>query len=159
MALFPGWTAPDFTIDTALGPVRFHAWLAGGWGIVVTHPDDYSPQSLRSAVAWARSGARPVRLLGLASSGHEARQVESLEFPIIQDGAEGVAALWRGFSVDVGPAGTTLDEHMVFVLDPARTIRTTVSYPPSRNRDFAEIIQVVEACDTGCAALRDRRAA
>ncbi|MBB2200608.1 thioredoxin domain-containing protein [Gluconacetobacter tumulisoli] len=169
MALFPGWAAPDFAAETTAGPIRFRAWLDGAWGIVITHPDDYSPQTLRSGMAWARSCTRPVKLLGLSSAGRHlgagtanqaaARPAEGPEFPTIRGDAGGIAALWRGVPPDVGPAAAPLDEHVVFIVDPTGMIRTTLSYPPSGDRNFADIIQVVEAFDTGCRSVRHRHAA
>jgi thioredoxin-dependent peroxiredoxin len=169
MALFPGWTAPDFAAETTAGQIRFHAWLDNGWGVVVTHPGDYSLQSLLGAVAWARSCARPIKLLGLSSAGRHAEDGMALpaaavvadipDFPIIQDDTGRIASLWRGVTTDVASTGAPFDDHVVFIVDSARTIRTTISYPPSRDRNFVEIIEVVEAFDTGCHSARHTRRA
>lgn len=160
MALFPGWTAPDFTTETAEGPIHFHAWLDGGWGIVVTHPDDYSLRSLRGAAAWARSCTRPVKLLGLSSRKRNAFVAGIPDFPIVQGDAERIASLWRGATTDVGSNDAPFDEHAVFIVNAARTIQTTISYPSSCDRNFGEIIQVMKAFDAGChSTQRTRRAA
>ncbi|MCQ9156648.1 thioredoxin domain-containing protein [Acidomonas methanolica] len=170
MALFPGWTAPDFRADTTAGPISFHSWLDGCWGIVIMRPGDFSPQTLRSAAVWAQSRPRPVKLLGLSSAGRSAAEgaghqvitsaADISDFPIIRNDAGNVAALWRGVDVDVGPAGAPIAEHVVFVVDPARTIRTTLSYPSSRDRDLAELIRCVDALDiNGTCAWRPSRAA
>ncbi|MBB2168873.1 peroxiredoxin [Gluconacetobacter aggeris] len=161
MALFPGWQAPDFAAETNAGPIHFHTWLQGSWGIVITHPADYDLDSLRRAVAWALGRTQPVRLLGLSPR----RDNDSPHGPgftmVTAQDANRVARVWQGVMQDIGdivPA-TPMAERTVYVVDPDLTIRTTLSHPPARGRHFTDIIQATEALGLEDIPLRPIRAA
>ncbi|MFW7269020.1 peroxiredoxin [Gluconacetobacter sp. Hr-1-5] len=161
MTLFPGWQAPDFTVQTTAGQIHFHAWLRGSWGIVITHPTDYDLDGLRRAGAWALSRAQPVRLLGLSPC-HDDSSPHGPGFTIVgQQDANRVARAWQGVTQDIGdivPA-VPMAERAVYVIDPALTIRTVLSYPPVHGRHFTDIIQAAEALGLEELPLRPVRAA
>ncbi|MBB2205329.1 thioredoxin domain-containing protein [Gluconacetobacter takamatsuzukensis] len=161
MTLFPGWQAPDFTAETNAGPIHFHAWQQGSWGIVITHPADYDLDGLRRAGAWALSRSQPVRLLGL-SPAHDDDSPYGPGFTMVtQQDATRVARAWQGVTVDIGdiiPEAPTA-ERAVYIIGPDLTIRTTLSHPPARGRQFTDIIQTAEALGLEDIPLRPVRAA
>ncbi|MBB2168100.1 peroxiredoxin [Gluconacetobacter aggeris] len=167
MALFPGWTAPDFACDTTSGPVRFHTWLGSSWGVVLTHLDDYTFQSLEAGMAWANACTRPIKVLGLDSTSHEYsvpadRPSVSLPVPRLIDPSGAVQGLWHGIAVDIGCKASAFDDdHVVYFLDPAKTIRMTLSYPISQHRDFSEVVAILHAleADRHCGCRPALRAA
>ncbi|MBB2187867.1 thioredoxin domain-containing protein [Gluconacetobacter liquefaciens] len=160
MALLPGWMAPDFACDTTWGPIHFHMWLGAGWGVVLTHVDDYTPHSLQNGMEWASSCFRPIRMLGLNAAADDIhasdrRPPAPTSVPRIIDPSGAVRTLWRGIAIDVGgEASAFSDDHVVYFLDPSRTIRMTLSYSSRRNLDFSDVISVLDALganrDCGC---------
>lgn len=168
MALLPGWTAPDFACDTTSGPIRFHAWLGSGWGVVLTHLDDYTTQSLGAGMDWAKTCARPIKVLGLDSPPHERRapprprQSAPSPVPRLVDPTGAVRTLWRGIAIDAGHDAPALDDdHVVYFLDPAKTIRMTLSYSLFQSSDFSDIVSVLHAlgADRHCGCRPIRKAA
>ncbi|MFT8421449.1 MAG: peroxiredoxin [Gluconacetobacter sp.] len=151
MALLSGRMAPDFVCDTTSGPIRFHTWLGSGWGVVLTHVDDYTPHSLRDGMEWASSCLRPIRVLGLnaATAGtrsSDRRLPAPTSVPRIIDPTGAVQTLWRGVAIDVGNEAPAFSgDHVVYFLDPSRTIRMTLSYSVYQNRNFSEVVSVLDA--------------
>lgn len=170
MALFPGWQAPDFTIDTTTGPIRFHAWGQGCWRIVMTHPGDYSPHSLRLALRQIRSGTASIHLLGLSPfpdadqdrdmmvrSGATAL-ADLTDLATVTDDTARVMALWQGIAVDAGQDSPPVEMHAAFIVDPENRIHSTVTYPPATGRDFAEVLRVLpEPAPHCCPTLESAR--
>ena len=171
MALFPGWQAPDFTTDTTTGPIRFHEWGQGCWRIVLTHPGDYSPHSLRQALRRIRSHMVDIYLLGLsplpapeATPGGVALPGTTAlaglaQFATITDDPAPIRALWRGIAVDAGQDSDQMEEHAVFIVDPANRIYSTITYPPATGRNFDEVLRVVPEPEPGCPTLKPARRA
>ncbi|WP_395370860.1 peroxidase [Komagataeibacter diospyri] len=165
MAISPGWTAPDFVTETNMGLIRFHTWGHGCWRIVLTHPADYTMQSLRAGIRWARTCPQPVRLLGL-SPVHPPRLADAQthpnaialpdvpDFPVIHDDMGRIAGLWQGVAVDVGPENPALEEHAAFIIDPDNTVRSTLLHSPVTGHDFGQIIRAARGFGIGCARLR-----
>ncbi|GBQ85758.1 peroxiredoxin [Gluconacetobacter johannae DSM 13595] len=140
MPLFPGQKAPDFRAETTAGPIAFHAWLGASWGLLISHPDDFRPSTLRAAAEGAAGGAfRAPRLLGL-SGGPRA----DAPIPLVLAPADDVRALYTGISPDVS-AGARPHDRSVFIIAPDKTIRMTVSHPSSGLQDFGDILRIWQA--------------
>ena len=156
MALQLGDTAPDFTAETTAGPVRFHEWLGDSWGILFSHPRDFTPVCTTELGYVARLkpelDRRRVRAIGLSVDPVEshARWVEDIRetqgqavnFPIIADPDRKVAGLYGM----VHPAhDEVFTVRTVFVIDPKKRIRLMIIYPQTTGRNFDEILRVVDS--------------
>ena len=156
MTLQLGDTAPDFTQDSTHGPIRFHAWLDRNWGILFSHPRDFTPVCTTELAEAARLKTefdmRGVKMLGLSVdplSSHadwehdiEETQHQRLNFPVLADVDRTVANLYGMIHPKADPAVTV---RSVFIVDPAKKVRLTLTYPPSTGRNFAEILRVIDS--------------
>lgn len=156
MALQLGDTAPDFTATTTSGTIRFHEWLGNSWGVLFSHPRDFTPvcttelgytEKLRPAFE-----QRGVKVIGLSVDGvhdHErwADDIQATQgarpgFPIIGDADRGVASL---YGMIHPKADNTFTVRSVFIIDAAKKIRATITYPASTGRNFDEILRVIDS--------------
>ncbi len=156
MALQIGDTAPDFAATTTQGPIRFHEWLGSSWGVLFSHPKDFTPvcttelgytEKLRPEFH-----KRNVKVIGLsvdAVADHErwADDIEATQgarpkFPLIGDADRVVATLYGMLHPK---ASNTLTVRSVFIIDPSKTIRAMITYPASTGRNFDEILRVVDS--------------
>jgi alkyl hydroperoxide reductase subunit AhpC len=156
MALQIGDTAPDFTATTTAGRLRFHEWLGQSWGVLFSHPKDFTPvcttelgytEKLRPEFE-----KRGVKVIGLSVDeveDHErwADDIEATQgarpgFPVIGDADRSVANLYGMLHPK---ASDTLTVRSVFIIDPARRIRATITYPASTGRNFDEILRVIDS--------------
>ncbi len=156
MALQIGDTAPDFAATTTQGPIRFHEWLGNSWGVLFSHPKDFTPvcttelgytEKLRPEFH-----KRNVKVIGLsvdAVADHErwADDIEATQgarpkFPLIGDADRSVATLYGMLHPK---ASNTLTVRSVFIIDPSKTIRAMITYPASTGRNFDEILRVVDS--------------
>lgn len=156
MALQLGDTAPNFSAQTTVGPVRFHEWLGESWGVLFSHPRDFTPvcttelgytEKLRPEFE-----RRNVKVIGLSVDGiddHgrwcddiEATQGARPRFPIIGDSDRAVAG---AYGMIHPQADTTFTVRSVFIIDPAKKIRATLTYPASTGRNFDEILRVIDS--------------
>jgi thioredoxin-dependent peroxiredoxin len=156
MALQIGDTAPDFTATTTVGPIRFHEWLGSSWGVLFSHPKDFTPvcttelgytEKLRPE--FEKRGVKVIGLSVDAVGDHErwADDIEATQgarprFPLIADADRSVANLYGMLHPK---ASTTLTVRSVFLIDPAKVIRATITYPASTGRNFDEILRVVDS--------------
>jgi alkyl hydroperoxide reductase subunit AhpC len=156
MALQLGDTAPDFTAETTVGPVRFHEWLGDHWGILFSHPRDFTPVCTTELGYVARLkpefDRRGVKAIGLSvdpvdshrrwSEDIRETQGQAINFPIIADPDRKVAGLY-------GMLHPAHDEvftvRTVFVIDPKKKIRLMIIYPQTTGRNFDEILRVVDS--------------
>lgn len=156
MSLQIGDLAPDFTAVTTLGTIRFHEWLGSSWGVLFSHPRDFTPvcttelgytEKLRPEFE-----RRGVKVLGLSVDGvsdHE-RWLEDIhqtqgarpQFPVIADSLGKVA---RAYGMIHPNADSTFTVRSVFILDPAHKVRATITYPASTGRNFDEILRVIDS--------------
>lgn len=156
MSLQIGDLAPDFTAVTTLGTIRFHEWLGSSWGVLFSHPRDFTPvcttelgytEKLRPEFE-----RRGVKVLGLSVDGvsdHE-RWLEDIhqtqgarpQFPVIADSLGKVA---RAYGMIHPKADSTFTVRSVFILDPAHKVRATITYPASTGRNFDEILRVIDS--------------
>lgn len=156
MTLQLGDTAPDFSASTTEGPIRFHEWLGTSWGVLFSHPKDFTPvcttelgytEKLRP-----QFDKRGVKVVGLSvdaleSHGRWADDIEATQgarprFPIIADADRSVAGL---YGMIHPKASDTATVRSVFIIDAAKKIRTILTYPASTGRNFDEILRIVDS--------------
>jgi alkyl hydroperoxide reductase subunit AhpC len=156
MTLQIGDTAPDFTAATTGGTLRFHEWLASSWGVLFSHPKDFTPVCTTELGYTERLRPeferRNVKVIGLSVdplADHErwADDIEQTQgarpaFPLIADADRAVATL---YGMIHPKASTTLTVRSVFIIDPQRRIRATLTYPASTGRNFDEILRVIDS--------------
>jgi alkyl hydroperoxide reductase subunit AhpC len=156
MTLRLGDTAPDFTADATSGQIRFHEWIGDDWAILFSHPRDFTPVCTTELGAVARLkpefDRRGVKVLGLSVDGvsdHEgwSRDIEAtqgvaLNFPLIADKDRAIA---EAYDMLDPTAEATQTVRSVFVIDPAKKVRLTLTYPASTGRDFNEILRAIDS--------------
>lgn len=165
MALTLGDTAPDFTAETTHGIIRFHAWLAGAWCVLFSHPKDFTPVCTTELGAMARLmpefESRGVKVIGLSVdplSAHERwandiaeTQGAAPDYPLIADPDLLVAKAFGMLPSDAGRSAaerTAMDNQTVrsvFVIAPDKTIKLMLTYPMSTGRDFKEILRAIDS--------------
>jgi len=162
-----GNTAPDFTAETTQGKIKFHDWIGDSWAILFSHPADFTPvctTELGAAAKLAPEFAkRGVKLIGLSCNElkshndwiadiNELSNVD-LKFPIIADPTREVAALYDMLDeqdlTNVDQKGIPFTVRSVYVIDPKKTIRLTLTYPASTGRQFDEILRVIDSLQLG----------
>jgi alkyl hydroperoxide reductase subunit AhpC len=151
-----GDTAPDFTQESSIGPIHFHEWLGDSWGILFSHPADYTPVCTTELGATAKLAAefkkRNVKVIALSVdpvASHlgwikdiNETQGTEVNFPILADADRKVATLYDLIHPN---ASTTATVRSVFIIDPAKKIRLTFTYPASTGRNFNEILRVIDS--------------
>lgn len=156
MSLRLGNTAPDFTAATTEGSIHFHEWLGDGWGILFSHPRDFTPVCTTELGYVARLkpefDRRGVKVIGLSidpvdshrgwAADIKETQGYAPNFPIVADPERKVADLY-------GMIHPAHDEvytvRTVFVIDPKKKIRLTITYPQTTGRNFDEILRVIDS--------------
>ena len=163
MTIQLGQIAPDFEQDSTEGRILFHDWLGDSWGVLFSHPKDFTPvcttelaEVARLQPEWAR---RHVKVLGLSIDPVEAHRIwgadiestqgQKVNFPMLADNDQKVAQLYGMIHPQSDP---TVTVRCVFVIDPAKKVRLILTYPPSTGRNFAEILRAVDSLQ-----LTDRR--
>ena len=163
MALRIGDTAPDFEAETTEGKIRFHEWLGDSWGILFSHPKDFTPICTTELGTAAKLkpdfDRRNVKLIGLSadpvdSHGKWAKDIEETQgaapnFPMIGDADLKVSKLYDMLPAAADPSGprTAADNQTVrtvYVIGPDKKIKLMLAYPMSTGRNFDEILRVVE---------------
>ncbi|HWA71674.1 MAG TPA: peroxiredoxin [Polyangiaceae bacterium] len=156
MSLHIGSIAPDFEQDSSLGKVRFHEWLGSSWGILFSHPKDFTPVCTtelgRAANLRAEFEKRGVKMLAVSVddvdshkrwlSDIEDTQSCKLEYPILADSDRKIAKLYDMIHPE---ANDTLTVRSVFFIDPNKKIRAIITYPASTGRNFQEILRVIDS--------------
>jgi thioredoxin-dependent peroxiredoxin len=156
MALLLGDVAPDFEADTTIGKIHFHEWLGKSWGVLFSHPKDYTPVCTTELGATAKLknefGKRGVKVIGLSvdtvqdhvgwKRDIEETQGTSVEFPMIADPDMRVANLYGMIHPNASDRFTV---RSVFVIDPNKKVRMTLAYPASAGRNFDEILRVIDS--------------
>ena len=156
MAIQLGQIAPDFQQDSTTGTISFHAWLGDSWGVLFSHPKDYTPVCTTELAEASRLkpefDKRNVKVIGLsvdAPNNHtgwaadiEETQGQKLNFPLIADGDRTVSNLYGMIHPEADPSVTV---RSVFVIDPNKKVRLTITYPPSTGRNFDEVLRVIDS--------------
>ncbi|MGA7327501.1 MAG: peroxiredoxin [Rhodomicrobium sp.] len=165
MALQLGDTAPDFEAETTAGRIHFHEWLGNSWGILFSHPKNFTPVCTTElgTMAGLKSefDRRNVKILGLSVDPvtDHAKWVQdiqdvtghALNYPLVGDSDLKVAKLYGMLPADAGnssqgrTAATNQTVRSVFVVDPNKKIRLILTYPMATGRNFAEILRVVDS--------------
>jgi alkyl hydroperoxide reductase subunit AhpC len=156
MSIQLGQIAPDFTQESTQGPIRFHDWLDGSWGVLFSHPRNFTPvcttelgEVARLKPEWDKRHVKPIGLSVDPLDAHaawdkdiEETQGHALNFPLVADVDQQVARLYGMIHPDADPNVTV---RAVFVIDPAKKIRLSLTYPPSAGRNFSEILRVIDS--------------
>lgn len=156
MTIQLGQIAPDFEQDTTHGRIRFHEWLGSSWGILFSHPKNFTPVCTTELgeVAHLRAewNERNVKPIGLSVDPVEAHHVweEDIEetqgkavyFPMIADPDAQVSKLYGMIHPESDPNVTV---RSVFVIDPSKRVRLILTYPPSTGRNFQEILRAIDS--------------
>src|SRR5499433_3262050 len=156
MALRLGDEAPNFTAETTEGTIHFHEWLGNGWGVLFSHPKDFTPVCTTELGTVARIKPefekRNCKVIGLSVDPIDAHQgwakdIEetqgvALNFPVIADGDRKVSDLYDMIHPN---ANDTLTVRSVFIIDPKKKVRLILTYPASTGRNFDEILRVIDS--------------
>ncbi|MFO0962240.1 MAG: peroxiredoxin [Phycisphaerales bacterium] len=156
MTIQLGDIAPDFTQESTEGLISFHQWLGDSWGILFSHPKNFTPVCTTELGAAARLmpefAKRNVKVLGLSvdplkdhhawSSDIEETQGVKLNFPLLADADRKVSNLYGMIHPN---ANDTLTVRSVFVIGPDKRVKLTLTYPASTGRNFDEILRVVDS--------------
>ncbi|MDP9141673.1 MAG: peroxiredoxin [Pseudomonadota bacterium] len=156
MSLRLGDIAPDFEIETTEGTIQFHQWLGDSWGVLFSHPKDFTPVCTTELGYTARLKGefdkRGVKVIGLSVDGIEdhhkwAKDIEetqacTVNFPMIADPDMKVARLYDMIHPNASDRFTV---RSVFVIDPKKKVRLTITYPASTGRNFDEILRVIDS--------------
>ena len=156
MAIRLGDTVPDFTAQTTEGEIRFHHWLGDSWGVLFSHPADFTPVCTTELGAVAKLKPefekRNTKIIGLSVDPLESHkgwiedindtQNTTVNFPMIADADRHVALTYDMIQPN---ADATATVRSVFIIDPAKKLRLTLTYPASTGRNFAEILRVIDS--------------
>ena len=156
MTIQIGHVAPDFEADTTQGRIRFHEWLGNSWGVLFSHPKDFTPVCTTELGETARLkpkfDRRNVKVMGLSvdpldrhagwAADIEETQGHAPNFPMIADSDQTVSKLYGMVHPEADPAITV---RTVFVVDPNKKVRMMMIYPPSAGRSFHEILRVIDS--------------
>jgi alkyl hydroperoxide reductase subunit AhpC len=165
MALQLGDTAPDFEAQTNEGPIRFHDWLGESWGVLFSHPKDFTPVCTTELGYMAKIkpefDRRGVKIIGLSvdpAEDHtawakdiEETQGEAPNYPIIGDADFSVSKAYGMLpsSVSGDPKERTPADNQtvrnVFVIAPDKTIKLILVYPMTTGRNFDEVLRVIDS--------------
>jgi len=156
MTLQLGDIAPDFEAETTQGKIKFHDWLGSSWGVLFSHPKDYTPVCTTELGYTAKLkpefDKRGVKVIGLSVDplgSHEGWSKDILEtqghavnFPMIADPERKVSTLYGMIHPN---ASDTFTVRSVFVIDPNKKVRLTITYPASTGRNFDEVLRVIDS--------------
>ena len=156
MAIQLGDIAPDFEADTTEGRIRFHQWLGDKWGVLMSHPKDFTPVCTTELGTVAKLKQefekRNCKVIAVSVDdvqSHkgwigdiEETQKTKMNFPLIGDPERKVASLYGMIHPN---ASDTLTVRSVFFIDPNKKVRAMITYPASTGRDFNEILRVLDS--------------
>ena len=156
MAIRLGDVAPDFKAETTQGPISFHEWLGNGWGVLFSHPKDFTPVCTTELGYVAKIkpefDKRNVKVIGLSVDPVESHkrwesdiaetQGTAVNFPMIGDPDRKVSDLYDMIHPN---ANDTLTVRSVFVIGPDKKVKLTITYPASTGRNFDEILRVIDS--------------
>ena len=156
MSLKLGTTAPDFVQESTEGTINFHEWLGDSWGILFSHPADFTPVCTTELGAASKLKdefeKRNVKIIALSVDSLDSHkkwiedinqtQDTTVNFPLIADADRKVATLYGMLHPE---ASETVTVRSVFVIDPDKKVRLTLTYPAPTGRDFNEILRVIDS--------------
>jgi thioredoxin-dependent peroxiredoxin len=165
MTLRIGQTAPDFQADTTIGRIGFHEWLGSSWGILFSHPKDFTPVCTTELGYMAKLkpefDLRDVKIIGLSVDPIDkhhlwAKDIEETQgaapnYPMIGDPSLEISKLYEMLPADAGDTaeGRTATDNLtvrtVYVIGPDKKIKLMLAYPMTTGRNFDEILRVVDS--------------
>jgi thioredoxin-dependent peroxiredoxin len=165
MTLQIGDLAPDFTAETTQGSIRFHEWLGNSWGVLFSHPKDFTPICTTELGSVARLkpefDKRNAKVIGLSvdpvdthqrwSADIEQTQGFAPNYPLIGDTELKVAKAWGMLPASTegtGQGRTAADNQTVrslFVIGPDKKIKLVISYPMTTGRNFHEVLRAIDS--------------
>ncbi|EEH46997.1 uncharacterized protein PADG_03095 [Paracoccidioides brasiliensis Pb18] len=161
-----GSTAPNFKAVTTKGEIDFYEFIGDKYVVLFSHPDDFTPTCTTELGAFAKLEpeftARGVKLIGLSANTlkshydwiNDINEVtgSDLQFPIIADADRKISYMYDMIdyqdTTNVDEKGMAMTIRSVFIIDPNKKIRLTISYPASTGRNAAEVLRVIDALQT-----------
>lgn len=156
MSIQLGDAAPDFEQDSTEGKIRFHEWLGNSWGILFSHPADFTPVcttelglTAKLKDEFTKRNTKAIALsVDAVDSHHEwiddinETQNTRVNFPIIADADRRVSELYGMIHPN---ASGTLTVRSLFIIDPNKVVRLIITYPASTGRNFNEVLRVLDS--------------
>lgn len=156
MSIKLGDTAPDFDAESSLGKLNFYEFLGDSWGILFSHPADYTPVCTtelgKTSQLKPEFDKRNTKVIALSVDGIENHkgwisdinetQNTEVEFPIIADQDKKVSELYDFIHPN---ASATLTVRSLLIIDPNKKVRLIITYPASTGRNFTEILRVLDS--------------
>lgn len=156
MSLRLGDTAPDFKAKTSIGDISLHEYLGDSWGILFSHPADFTPVCTtelgRTAALQDEFAKRNVKVLALSIDGVESHkqwitdinetQHVNVGFPIIADEDKSIA---HAYDMIHPNASETFTVRSLFIIGPDKKIKLSITYPASTGRNFVEVLRVIDS--------------
>ncbi|MDI5898484.1 peroxiredoxin [Flavobacterium sp. LB2P84] len=151
-----GDIAPDFEAETSQGKIKFHEWLGDSWGVLFSHPADFTPVCTTElgtvANYYPEFEKRNVKVIALSVDGVDSHmewikdinetQNTTVNFPIIADEDKHVAELYDMIHPNASESFTV---RSVFIIGPDKKIKLTLTYPASTGRNFDELLRVIDS--------------
>lgn len=156
MSLRLGDKAPNFQAPTTQGDIDFHEWIGDKWAVLYSHPADFTPvctteigRTANLAAEFEKRNTKPIVISVDDVESHKRwitdvneTQNADVQFPIIGDADKKVAELYDMIHPNADETATV---RAVFIIDPQKKIRATITYPPSTGRNFDEILRVIDS--------------
>lgn len=151
-----GDVAPNFDQDSSLGRINFYDYLGDSWGVLFSHPADFTPVCTTelgyTAIVSGEFAKRNVKVIAVSVDDNESHakwiqdindtQNTTVNYPILADKDHKVSVLYDMIHPN---ASTTVTVRSVFIIDPSKKIRLTLTYPASTGRNFNEILRVIDS--------------
>jgi alkyl hydroperoxide reductase subunit AhpC len=163
MALRIGDVAPDFQAETTQGPIRFHEWLGNSWGVLFSHPKDFTPVCTTELGYMAKLqpefDKRNVKIIGLSvdpvdrhaewCKDIEETQGHAPKYPMIGDPDLAISKLYDMLPAEAQPGTRTAADNQtvrnVYVIGPDKKIKLILIYPMTTGRNFDEVLRVIDS--------------
>ncbi len=156
MSLRLGDTAPDFSAETTEGVINFHEWLGDSWGMIFSHPADFTPVCTtelgKTALLKGEFEKKGVKVIAVSVDDLESHMkwISDIEevnnvkmnFPIIADSSRQVAEMYDMIHPNSSEKSTV---RSVFIIGPDKKIKLSLTYPPSTGRNFQELLRVIDS--------------
>lgn len=156
MSLLLGDVVPDFEQESSEGKISFHEWIGDSWAVLFSHPADYTPVCTTELGMVAKLkpefDKRNTKVIALSVDDVESHmgwikdieetQGTSINYPILADGDKKVADLYEMIHPN---ANAKVTVRSVFIIDPQKKLRLSLTYPPATGRNFDEILRVIDA--------------
>lgn len=158
-----GDTFPNFTAETQNGTINFHEWLGDSWGVLFSHPSDFTPvcttELARVAKLMPEFKRLGVKVIALSCNSIESHRkwIEDIKsygeltddvfpYPIIEDESRNIAVMLGMLDpAEKDSQGLPLSARAVFIIDPAKKMRLSILYPATTGRNFDELLRVIES--------------